>query len=129
MAQIKIFGLDNVLSTHAAALSEAIHAAVIEALAYPPEKKFHRFIGLQDWAFIYPDDRSCNYTIIEIAMFEGRSVDSKKTLVRLLFENIQAQVGIEPQDVEITITETPRHNWGIRGKCGDELALGYSVEI
>lgn len=88
MAQIKIFGLDSVLSTYAAALSEAIHAAVIEALAYLPEKKFHRFIGLQDWAFIYLDDRSCNYTIIEIAMLEGCSVDGKKTLVRLLFENI-----------------------------------------
>ena len=34
---------------------------------------------------------------------------------------------IAPQDVEITITETPRHNWGIRGLPGDELQLGYKI--
>jgi hypothetical protein len=38
-------------------------------------------------------------------------------------------VGIEPQDVEITIFETPPANWGIRGRCGDELALDYDVSV
>ena len=79
--------------------------------------------------FIYPEDRSHNYLIIEISMFEGRSVDTKKSLIRQLFENIQAQCGISPQDIEITIFETPRHNWGIRGQCGDVLALNYKVEV
>ena len=31
--------------------------------------------------------------------------------------------------VEITIYETPRGNWGIRGVPGDELMLGYKVEV
>ncbi|MCA9895826.1 MAG: tautomerase family protein, partial [Anaerolineae bacterium] len=69
------------------------------------------------------------YTIIEISMFEGRSVASKKTLFRLLFERLHEQLHISPQDVEITITETPRHNWGIRGLPGDELQLNYKVDI
>jgi phenylpyruvate tautomerase PptA (4-oxalocrotonate tautomerase family) len=58
-------------------------------------------------------------------MFAGRSVEAKKRPIRLLFERIGDQLGIAPQDIEITITETPRHNWGIRGVPGDELALGY----
>jgi phenylpyruvate tautomerase PptA (4-oxalocrotonate tautomerase family) len=33
-----------------------------------------------------------------------------------------------PQDVEITIHESPKENWGIRGKPGDELSLSYKVE-
>lgn len=129
MAQIKIYGLGKSLSKHAAPLSLAIHDAVMEALSYPPEKKFHRFIGLEKSEFLFPDDRSENYTIIEISMFEGRSVDAKKQLIRLLFENIEREAGILPKDVEITIQESPKHNWGIRGKCADELALGYKVEV
>ena len=129
MAQIKIYSLAASLSTHAKSLSSAIHDAVMEALSYPPEKKFHRFIGLEQSQFAFPDDRSENYTIVEISMFEGRSVAAKKLLIRLLFENIERETGIAPQDVEITIQKSPKHNWGIRGQSGDELALGYKVDV
>ncbi|HXU94793.1 MAG TPA: tautomerase family protein [Gallionella sp.] len=129
MAQVKIYGLNSSLTKNISSLSSAIHSAVVEALAFPPDKKFHRFIGLEKSEFIFPEDRSDYYTIIEISLFEGRSVESKKSLIRLIFTNIERDVGISPQDVEITITETPKHNWGIRGLCGDELALGYKVNL
>jgi rRNA-processing protein FCF1 len=32
----------------------------------------------------------------------------------------QKECGIAPQDLEITIFETPKHNWGFRGLPGDE---------
>ena len=129
MAQVKIYGLTTSLSKHADLLSSAIHSAIMEALSYPPEKKFQRFIGLKKSGFIYPDDRSSNYTIIEISMFEGRSVEAKKNLIQLLFRNIEKEVGISTQDIEITIQESPKQNWDIRGQCGDELALGYKVNV
>jgi phenylpyruvate tautomerase PptA (4-oxalocrotonate tautomerase family) len=129
MVQVKIYGLKNSLTAHAELLSSAIHNAVVEALAYPPEKKFHRLIGLKRSEFIYPANRSKNYTIIEISMFEGRSIEAKKLLIHLIFAKIEREVGIEPQDIEITIYETPKHSWGIRGLCGDELALGYKVDV
>ncbi len=129
MAQIKIFGVKDNLAVNTLALSSAIHRAVVEALAYPFDKKFHRFIGLEKTAFIYPNDRSDNYIIIEISLFEGRSVEAKKSLIRLLFAYIEQEVCIKPQDVEITIFETPKYHWGIRGMCGDELALGYKVNV
>ena len=62
-------------------------------------------------------------------MFEGRSIEAKKALIRLLFANIAREAGIDPQNVEITIFETPKQNWGIRGICGDELTLGYKVNV
>ena len=129
MSQIKIFGLKDPLTGYQAKLSEAIHKAVVQSLSYPVDKKFHRFIGLDQSEFIFPADRSSKYTIIEISMFEGRSVETKKTLIRLLFQYIQEDVGIAPQDIEITIFETPKYNWGIRGQCGDELMLGYRVGV
>ncbi len=129
MTQIKIYGLNSSLAEKASSLSSAIHRAVVEALAYPSDKKFHRFIGLEKSEFIYPPDRGENYTIIEISMFEGRSTEAKKSLIRLLFANIASEAGIDPHSVEITIFETPKQNWGIRGMCGDELALGYKVNV
>ena len=62
-------------------------------------------------------------------MFEGRSKETKKALIRKLFANLEKRAGIAAHEVEITIFETPKGNWGIRGQCADELALGYKVEV
>jgi phenylpyruvate tautomerase PptA (4-oxalocrotonate tautomerase family) len=129
MAQVKIYGLAQHLDENREQISEAIHASVMSAFEYPPEKKFHRFISLKNSDFVYPDDRSEAYTIIELSIFEGRSEQAKKALIKTLFSNLEQSVGITPQDIEITIFETPKANWGIRGKPGDELALNYKVEV
>ena len=129
VAQIKIYGLKSNLDENRSAISASVHDAVMSALEYPPEKKFHRFISLESSEFIYPSDRSEKYTIVEISMFEGRSIEAKKALIRAIYSNINKQTGITPQDIEITIFETPKENWGIRGMPGDELALGYKVEV
>ena len=129
MAQVKVFGLRSTLNPARAVLSDAIHRAVMEALAYPPEKRFHRFFCLDNGDFFYPPDRSDRYVIIEISMFEGRSPAAKKALIRALYQHIPDATGITPQDIEITLFETPRHAWGIRGLPGDEIGLNYKVEV
>ena len=129
MAQIKIYGVAEYLRPTQTRLSDVIHACVVEALDYPPGKRFHRFLPLQPEDFVFPSDRSAQYTIIEISMFEGRSAAARKRLITLLFAKIASEIGIDPQDIEITITETPRTNWGIRGRPGDELGLEYRVEV
>lgn len=129
MAQVKIYGLRSSLAPRRAALSDAIHAALMEGFGLPEEKRFQRFIMLEREEFIFPADRSERYTILEIACFEGRSPEAKKRLINLLFTFAAERAGIGPQDLEITIFETPRGNWGIRGRPGDELALSYKVEV
>ena len=115
MAQFKIYGLKDRLNPIKAELSDIIHATVITAFQLPADKRFQRFFPMDREDFYFPEDRSDAYTIIEVSMFEGRSVETKKQFYRLLFQAIQSQLGIDPQDVEITITETPKVNWGIRG--------------
>ena len=68
-----------------------------------------------------------DYTIIEISLFEGRSDEAKRRLIAELFARIDAQAGIAPQSVEITLRETSRVNWGIRGQNAADLDLGYRV--
>lgn len=129
MSQIKIYGLASHLNPLKAQLSDSVHSCVVEALAYPTDKRAHRFFPLDTVDFYAPAGRTEKYTIIEISMFEGRSVETKKKLIRLLFTRLEKDCAIPPQDVEITIFETPKQNWGIRGQAGDELTLNYQVEV
>ena len=129
MTQIKVYARDSWLPAARSPLSAAIQSAVVEALDYPPDKWVHRFFPMTAEDFVWGFERSERYTLIEISMFAGRSVTAKKTLLRLLFRNIEAAVGVVPHDLEITIFETPQENWGIRGLPGDELALDYTVEV
>lgn len=129
MSQIKIYGLTHTINTYRKMLSPAIHSSLMESLNYPSEKIFQRFIKLEPEDFIFPQDRSENYLIIEISMFEGRSSFAKKQLIQSLFKNIETDCQILPQDIEITIFETPLENWGIRGKVASELTLNYQVKV
>lgn len=129
MAQVIVYGRRASLDARRQQLSDAIHGAVMAALDYPAEKRFHRFVGLDAADFVYPEDRGDDYTIIEVSMFEGRSTEAKRELIRQLFDRIAAEVGIAPHSVEITITETPKVNWGIRGENAEDLALGYRVDV
>jgi len=129
VAQIKIYGLREHLKPIQPALSEAIHSCVVEALQFPRNKRAHRFFHLDAEDFYYPDSATTRYTIIEISMFEGRSIETKKRLIRLLFERVCKQADRLPNEVEVTISETPKHNWGFRGLPGDEVGLNYKVEV
>ena len=110
-------------------LSDAIHSCVVDALKFPPDKRAHRFFHMERGDFYFPASASDKYTIIEISMFEGRSVETKKQLIRLLFERVCTKADRKPNEVEVTITETPKHNWGFRGSPGDEVGLAYKVEV
>jgi phenylpyruvate tautomerase PptA (4-oxalocrotonate tautomerase family) len=129
MVQIKIYGLKDHLAPLKEQFSDVLHACAVEALHLPPDKRFHRFFLLDSSDFVFPKDRSSRYTILEISLFEGRSVETKKQFIHLLFARLHEELLIPPQDLEITIFETPPQNWGIRGLPGDELHLNYRVNI
>jgi 4-oxalocrotonate tautomerase family enzyme len=129
VAQIKIYGLKDCLNPIKAQLSDVIHGCVVEALSFPVDKRAHRFFPLERDDFYMPAGRTDAYIIIEIAMIEGRTVETKKRLIKLLFERINAELNISLQDIEICIQEAPKYNWGFRGKTGDEIELTYKIEV
>lgn len=129
MAQVKVYALASHLEERKAQLSDVIHSCLMDALELPEEKRFQRFFALAKEDFIFPSDRTDCYTILEIQLFKGRSEAAKKGLIRLLFERFTQRLGYRVNDLEINLIETPRANWGIRGRPGDELALSYEVEV
>lgn len=129
MAQFKIYGQQSFLRAAHAQVSEIVHGAAVRSLQLPQDKRFHRFIALEPWQLVAPADRSERYLIIEVIMFSGRSTETKKGLLRALMDDLTRELGLQPNDVEVTILESPREHWGIRGHTGDELALSYKVEL
>jgi len=129
MAQIKIYGIGTHLNPIKKQLSDVIHGCVVEALVFPKDKRFHRFFLMDAEDMFYPANRSHAYTIIEISMIEGRTKETKKRLIALLFEHIRKKVGIQAVDIEIIIQEAPAHHFGFRGMSGDEMLLDYKVEV
>ena len=126
---IKIYGIKEKLNPVKPVLSDVINSCMVDALQFPANTRAHRFILLEKENFFYPEGRTDAYTVLEINMIEGRSVEAKKTLIQLLFERIQERVGITYQDLEINIVESPAHNWGFRGMPGDEASLNYKIEV
>ena len=129
MSQVKIYGIKEKLIPIRETLSDVVHECVVEALKFPQDKRAHRFFPLDKEDMYYPAGRTDAYTIIEISMMEGRTVDTRKGLVRLLFDRIKEQIGIDFQDIEIQIQESPACNWGFRGMHGDEVQLNYKVNV
>jgi phenylpyruvate tautomerase PptA (4-oxalocrotonate tautomerase family) len=129
MAQFKIYGREQNLRKNHARISELIHGAAVRTLKLPSDKRFQRFLPLEDWQLVAPEDRSESYLIIEVIMFTGRTREVRKALLRALMEDLSQGLGISATDIEITILESPRENWGIRGQHGDEMTLNYKVEI
>jgi phenylpyruvate tautomerase PptA (4-oxalocrotonate tautomerase family) len=125
----KIYGRHSYLHASHRAISDIIHAAAVRTLQLPDNKRFHRFIALDDWQLVAPPDRSERYLLIEIVMFSGRTLATRKALVRTLMDELASGLSLSKDDIEVTILESPRENWGIRGQHGDELALPYKVEL
>jgi len=129
MAQIKVYGIDSYLNPIKEQLSDVIHGCVLEALKFPKDKRFHRFFPMRAADMYYPTNRSRAYTIIEVMMIEGRTKETKKKLIALLFEHIRKELGIQAVDIEVLIQEAPAYHFGFRGMSGDEMLLDYKVVV
>ena len=128
VAQFKIYGHQAFLQEYSGEISDALHRASVSALGLPEEKRFHRFLPLEPWQLVAPDDRSNKYIIIEVMMFEGRPQPTIKQFFRQVVSNLELECTIAAQDIELVITESPRNHWLIRGVPADELSLNYQVD-
>ncbi|GHE29685.1 tautomerase [Streptosporangium violaceochromogenes] len=128
MTQIKFYGRRDVWAPRRRQVSDTVHGCLTEVWRLPRDKRFHRFLLLDAEDLVCPA-RSERYLIVEIVCFSGRSDTAKRELIRALFAAARRDLGLETEDLEIVILESPQVNWGIRGLPGDELALTYPVTL
>lgn len=112
MSTIKIYGLNKDHTALRQELSNTIHSCVMDTLELPPNKRIHRFIGIEDSDFSIPATRTLAYIMLEITLYEDCSDKTKKKLMQLLFERIEKVIGIKSEDIEIKFFERPAAEWG-----------------
>lgn len=130
MPQAKIYGIREHLVPVREQISEAVNDAISDAFKFPIERKLQRFFPMDREDFIFPaHERSERFTIIEISTFEGRSVDTLRDVVSQIVRRVNEATGIEPRDIDVIITQQPRHAWGLMGENGDKAKLSYQVQV
>ena len=116
-------------SAEKAGLLGAIHAAAVEALGIPDEDRTQILTEHPADAFEIPPGRGDTFTLVEITMFAGRSLDAKRHLYRAVVRNL-GRLGIPPSDVLIVLHEVPLENWGVRGGTpASDVDLGFEVGV
>ena len=111
------------------AMMEAVYQAQREALKVPRGDRQIRYIEHKPEHFAVPPDKTDNYTLVEITLFPGRSLDAKRKLYQSIVKRF-AEMGILPSDVFIVLNEPPLENWGIRGgQPASEIEIGFKLNV
>ncbi|MGF7119127.1 tautomerase family protein [Methanobacterium oryzae] len=112
------------------AILDGIHDALVNAIKIPDHDRFQRLYELEDENFEVPETKTDNVTIIEITMFKGRSMESKRNLYTEIIDNLAKNPGIDGNDITIVLLEPPLENWGVKGgKPASEVDLGFNINV
>ncbi len=110
-------------------IMEAVHLAMREALKIPENDRDIRFHEYHPMDFQVSPEKTEKYILVEISMFTGRSLQTKKELYQGVVKNL-GKLGISGSDVFIVLHEVPLENWGIRGGTpASEVDLGFKVGV
>jgi phenylpyruvate tautomerase PptA (4-oxalocrotonate tautomerase family) len=111
--------------TEKARLLDAIHAAAVEALKIPDEDRTQILTEHPAEAFEIPPGKGDRFTLVDVTMFAGRSLEAKRRLYRAVVRSL-GRLGIPSSDVLIILHEVPLENWGIRGGTpATDVDLGF----
>jgi hypothetical protein len=115
--------------TEPAAVIDAVQSALREVLKIPESDRTLRLIEHLPSHFAVPPGRGDRFTLVEITMFSGRSMDAKRTLYQAIVRNL-VPLGVPALDIKITLIETPPENWGLRGGMpASEIDLGFKIDV
>jgi phenylpyruvate tautomerase PptA (4-oxalocrotonate tautomerase family) len=109
----------------------AVRAALSEALQAPDADPSVRLTEYPRDQFLlpYPDRHSDHYTLVEVTMFAGRSIDTKRRLYDTIVRRL-ATFDVPANDVLVVLHEPAMENWGIDGGTpASEVDVGFRVDI
>jgi phenylpyruvate tautomerase PptA (4-oxalocrotonate tautomerase family) len=111
------------------ALIEAVYQAQREALKVPEGDRQIRYIEHKPEHFEVPPGKTENFTLVEITLFPGRSLEAKRSLYQSIVRRF-GELGISQTDIFIVLNEPPLENWGIRGGVpASEVDIGFKIDV
>lgn len=108
------------------ALADEVRDTVVRALGLNPEMgKVILYPSPSHCRSVHPS-RQAGFVLAEILMFPGRSRERKDRLLKELSPVLSQHTGLDGNNVFISIQESGRENWGLRGGVpADQIDLGY----
>jgi phenylpyruvate tautomerase PptA (4-oxalocrotonate tautomerase family) len=108
---------------------QAVNGAIIEALKVPNDTHPTRLCAYDPDTFLIPKESSDRFTLVEITIYPGRSLETRRSLYKAVVDRLGA-LGIDPLDVRVVLYEVPLENWGLRGGIpASEIDLGFEIAI
>jgi hypothetical protein len=107
---------------------EAIQRGLVEGIRIPDTDRCVRIQEYPPEAFLVPPGKGSAYSVLEISMFKGRSMDAKARLYAALQREL-TPFGLAVGDLKIIIHDVPFENWGLAGKPADPATLTFKVDV
>ncbi len=79
-------------------------------------------------AFLLPEGAGETFSLIEIVLITGRSLEAKRRLYAAMVEEL-APFRLGPDEVRVILIESPAENWGLRGRPASEIDLGFAIDV
>ena len=110
------------------AILDGVHAALVEAFRIPEHDR-NQILHEHDREH-FESAKGPGFTLVEATVFPGRSDDAKRALYAALVRNLQAALGLAPEQVLVVLHEPPLANWGVRGgRSGLDVDLGFKLDV
>lgn len=107
----------------------AVHSALMEGIRTPDWDRTIRLLVHEPHRFAVPPDKDERYTLVEIDMFPGRSMNAKKALYRAVVRGL-GRFGIPADHVKVLLRETKAENWAVRGGVpASEVDVGFKIDV
>ena len=104
------------------ALSDGLHAAMVEAFNVPPTDRFQIIHQHEPNELIFDRDyeseggpRSDDFVLIAITAGKPRGTEVKQAFYRRLVERLAEAPGVNPRDVMVVVTTTLGDEWSFSG--------------
>lgn len=107
---------------------DAIQSALVETLRLTPGDPVLRLVEHTPDNIVIPLTAGERFSRIEIAMFAGRSRETKRSLYNAIVERL-GPFGVPRGDIKIVLVEVPLENVGIQGRAACDVDLGYEIRV
>ena len=100
------------------ALMEEVYLAMRESISIPENDRFATITELDEGNFNNSGnyagiERSENVVFIQITLNSGRTTDKKKALYAEIAKRLQANPGVRPEDIVISLVEVAAEDWSL----------------
>ena len=114
--------------TDPGALIAAVQDAIVDGIRVPQGDRDLRVLEYPAHSFAAPHGKGPRYTVVEMSMFTGRSLEAKRRLYAALAATFE-RFGVPAGDLKVFIHEVDRENWGLGGKAASDIELDFKIDV